>query len=214
MPLDDDDEQPPASPAETLRLIRQQQAEAARQLNPDPRLVYWPWGIAWLVGFGLFFLRFGPDDRVFVNLPEWLPLTALFVLLGAAGILSAITGARSYGQITGDSARRGQWYGVAWLLGFVSYGIILGRVTDQQPDDLARLLWAAAAVGLTGVLHVAGGAIWLDRNLFRLGIWLSAINIVGVYAGPGWHALIVALAGGGGMLIGGTIAWLNRRDRP
>ncbi|WP_329106448.1 transporter [Micromonospora sp. NBC_01699] len=213
MALSDDDEQPLASAAETLLLIRQQQAEAARQLNPDPRLIYWPWGVAWLVGFGLFFLRFGPDHRVFVDLPEWLPLTTLFVLLGAAGALSAITGARSYGQITGDSARRGQWYGFAWLIGFASYGIVLSRVTDHLPDDLARLLWAAAAVGLTGVLHVAGGAIWLDRNLLRLGIWLSVINIVGVYAGPGWHALIVAVAGGGGMLIGGTITWLGRRNR-
>ncbi|MFI6759158.1 transporter [Micromonospora sp. NPDC050417] len=206
----DDDDRPPASPAETLRLIRRQQAEAARHLSPDPRLVYWPWGIAWLIGFALFFLRFGPDDRVFVNLPEWLPLTALFILLAAAGTLSAIGGARAYGQVTGDSSRRGQWYGIAWMLGFVTYGVTLGRVTDHLPDDLARLLWAAGAVGLTGVLHLAGGAIWLDRNLFRLGIWLTLINIIGVYAGPGWHALIVAVAGGGGMLVGGVIAWLRR----
>lgn len=205
----DDDDQPPATPAETLLLIRRQQAEAARQLTPDPRLVYWPWGLAWLIGFGLFFLRFGPDDRVFVDLPDWLPLTSLFVLLTAAGVVSAISGARAYGQVTGDSARRGQWYGFAWTLGFVSYGVILSRVTDHLPDDLARLLWAAVAVFLTGVLHLAGGAIWLDRNLFRLGVWLIVINIVGVYTGPGWHALIVAVAGGGGMLIGGTVAWLN-----
>jgi hypothetical protein len=208
-----DDEQPLAGPAETLLLIRQQQAEAARQLSPDPRLIYWPWGIAWLFGFILFFLRFGPDDRVFVNLPGWLPLATLFVLLAAAGVLSGIAGARSYAQITGDSARRGKWYGTAWLLGYLTYGVTLSRVTDHLPDDLARLLWAAGAVGLTAVLHLAGGAIWLDRNLYRLGIWLSVINIIGVYAGPGWHALIVAVGGGGGMLVGGMIAWRNGRNR-
>ena len=125
-------------------------------------------------------------------------------------MLNGVAGARAYGQVTGDSARRGQWYGIAWLLGYVSYGVILGRVTDYLPEDQAGLLWAAGSVGLTGVLHLAGGAIWLDRNLFRLGVWLSVINIVGVFAGPGWHSLIVAVAGGGGLLVGGAIARRNR----
>ena len=74
----------PASAADTLRLIEEQRSVAERSLTPDPRLIYWPWGLAWLVGFGLFFLRFGPNDRVFVNMPAWLPLSTLYVLMIAA----------------------------------------------------------------------------------------------------------------------------------
>jgi hypothetical protein len=212
VPLDEDD-LPPASPAETLRLILEQQAEAARHLTPDPRWYHWPWGLAWLFGFGLFFLRFGPDGRVFVNLPGWLPLTTLLVLLAAAGTVSTIAGARAHGQITGESSRRGQWYGTAWGLGYLTFGVTTGRVSDHLPEELAQLLWAAGAVGLTGVLLLAGGAIWLDRNLYFLGGWILLINVVGVLAGPGWHALILSVAGGGGMLVGGTVARLADRTK-
>ncbi|MGI5211490.1 transporter [Plantactinospora sp. CA-290183] len=210
----DDDERPPADPAAALRMIAEQQAEAARRLSPNMLFYYWPWGFAWLIGFGLLFLRFGPDGRVLVALPDWLPLTALFVLLVTAAAVSGAASARVYGQITGDSNRRGAWYGLAWGLGFSSLGATLGQVSDHLPEDLAGLLWAGAMVGLTGVLHLAGGAIWLDRNLFRLGIWISVINIIGVIAGPGWHALVVSVAGGGGMLVAGVVIETRRRRRP
>ncbi|WP_319459710.1 transporter [Micromonospora sp. RTP1Z1] len=212
--MNPDDDPPPLDAASAMRLIREQRAATAHSLEPDPRLHYWPWGVAWLVGFGLFFLRFSPDGRTFVTMPEWLPLTALFVLLGAASVVFTVGSARAYRQVTGESARRGGWYGAAWGLGFVSLFTVAGRVSDSLPHDLAGLLWSALAVGLTGALHMAGGAIWLDRTLFRLGLWLTTINIVGVLAGPGWHALVVALAGGGGMLVAGELARLRRRNLP
>lgn len=212
--MEQDDDRPPANAATALQLIRDQQAATASRLEPDARLLYWPWGVAWLVGFGLFFLRFSPDGRVLVRLPDWLPLTVLFVLLAAASVVQAIAGARAYGQVTGDSAQRGRWYGFAWALGSVSVYVGVGRVSDHLPHDLAALLWSATAVGLTGALQMAGGAIWLDRNLFRLGVWISVINVAGAIAGPGWHALVVAVAGSGGILVAGTVSRLRQRHRP
>ncbi|MEH1167795.1 transporter [Micromonospora sp. CPCC 205539] len=208
------DNLPPTDAAAALRLIQDQQVATARRLEPDARLVYWPWGVAWLVGFGLLFLRFSPDDRVLLRLPDWLPLTALFALLVLAGAVQAVASARAYGQVTGDSSRRGIWYGCSWALGQVSVYAALGRVTEYLPPDLATLLWSATAVGLTGALHMAGGAIWLDRDLFRLGVWISVINLAGTFAGPGWHALVIAVAGGGGILVAGTLASLRQRHQP
>lgn len=208
-----DDDLPPSDAATALRLIDDQRAATARRLQPDARLVYWPWGVAWLVGFGLFFLRFSPGDRVLVRLPDWLPLTVLFALLVAAGAIQAVAGARAYGQVTGDSAQRGRWYGWAWALGSVGVYAAVGRVSAHLPPDLAGLLWSASAVGLTGALHMAGGAIWLDRDLFRLGVWISAINVAGAIAGPGWHALVISVAGGIGILVAGAIARLRQRER-
>ncbi|MFY1705482.1 transporter [Micromonospora sp. WMMA1923] len=208
-----EDELPPADPAAALRLIREQQATAARRLEPDPRAYYWPWGLAWLIGFGLFFLRFSPNGRVLVDLPAWLPLTVLFVLLGAAGIVSGVASARAYGDVTGDSARRGAWYGWSWFLGFLTVFAVAGRVSDSLPPELTGLLWSALSVGLTGVLHMAGGAVWLDRRLFLLGVWITVLNVLGSVAGPGWHALVVAVAGGGGMILAGLLGWLRQRDR-
>ncbi|MFI7590556.1 transporter [Micromonospora sp. NPDC049359] len=209
----DDDDLPPSDAATALRLIDDQRAATVRRLQPDARLLYWPWGVAWLIGFGLFFLRFSPGGRVLVALPDWLPLTVLFALLIVAGAVQAVAGARAYGQVTGDSAVRGRWYGCAWALGTVSVYAAVGRVSEHLPHDLAGLLWSAAAVGLTGALHMAGGAIWLDRDLFRLGVWVSVINVVGAIAGPGWHALVISVAGGVGILVAGAIARLRQQGR-
>lgn len=212
--MNPDDDLPPADAAAALRLIQDQRGATARRLEPDARLVYWPWGVAWLVGFGLFFLRFSPNGGVLLRLPDWLPPITLFVLLALAGAVQAVASHRAYGQVTGDSSRRGIWYGCSWALGSVTVFTALGQVTDHLPYDLAGLLWSATAVGLTGALHMAGGAIWLDRNLFQLGVWISVINVAGTFAGPGWHALVIAVAGGGGILVAGAIARLRQRRRP
>jgi hypothetical protein len=203
----------PFDPAASLRLIEQQRAEAMRRISPDPRLSYWPWGFAWLIGFALFFLDQGPDGRALVDLPQWLPLTVLLVLLVVAGLASATAGTRAYGHITGDSSRRGAYYGWAWTLGFAGLVATFIRVSDFLPDPQKTLMWAAGTVALTGALHMAGGAVWLDRTLFRVGLWISVINVLGVVAGPGWHALIVCVAGGGAMIVGGAVAWARWRRR-
>jgi hypothetical protein len=211
--VDDDfaEDAPPQDPAATLRMIEEQRAAAARLVNPDPRIYYWPWGFAWLIGFAVFFLRYGPDGRVFVDLPGWLPFVVQTTLIVAAGAVVGIGSVRAYRHIEGDSSRRGRYYGLAWFIGFASLFTVAGRVAEYVPEDLQGLLWAGIAVGLTGVLHMAGGAIYLDRNLFALGLWISVINLAGIFAGPGWHSLIVAVLGGGGMIVAGWV--LARRQR-
>ena len=128
---------PRSTPPTALQLIRDQRAATVSRLEPDPRLVYWPWGFAWLVGFGLFFLRFSPDGRVLVRLPDWLPLTVLFVLLVAAAVVPAVAGARALrpGDRGFGAARR--WYGWPGRSGSVSVYAGLGRVTEHLPHDQA-----------------------------------------------------------------------------
>ena len=94
--------------------------------------------------------------------------------------------------------------------------MILVRVSDRLPEDLQTLVWSATMVGLTGALHLAGGAIWLNRQLFLLGAWISVVNVAGVLAGPGWQSLIMCVAAGGGMIVFGFAAsrWHRRGRRP
>lgn len=201
------EDEAPLSADEAQRLIEQQRAEANRKLNPDPRLLYWPWGVSWLVGFALLFVRHGPDGRVLVNMPSWLPLTALYALMVAALLISGVSGARHARHIRGASQAKGMLYGFAWFLGFAGIAVTAGRVTDELPSDLIGLLWAALSVGFVGPMYLAGAAIWGARDLAILGAWIGAVNIVGVILGPGWHSLVVSLAGGGGMLIAGAVAY-------
>jgi len=208
-----DEEQPPASPAESLRLIRDQRARAERSLTPDPRLVYWPWSVAWLVGYGLFFLRYGSDGDGLVAMPDWLPFAALFGLMALALTVMSVALFRAGRHVAGESATKGSMYGMAWLMAFTGQGFLLGRVSDRLPPPEAGLLWSASSMGIVAVLYLAGAAIYQDRTMLYLGGWLGVVNIGGVLAGPGWHALAMAVAGGGGGLVFGLLAWL-RLARP
>jgi len=203
-----DDEAPPTDP---LALIERERANLARSLTPNPLLMLWPWGFAWLLGFGLFFLRYGPDGRVFVDMPEWLPLVTLMLLLLAAGAVTGVAGAHSSRQLAGPSTRQGFMYGLTWSLGFSGMAVVFSRLGGFLPDDQLGLLWAGGIVALTSALHMAGGAIWNDRTLFLLGAWTCVINVIGVLIGPGWHSLILAIAGGGGMIAAGLISWSRLR---
>jgi hypothetical protein len=204
-----DDDLPPADPAESLRLIERERSETERRLTPDPRFLLWPWGFAWLIGFTLYFLRYGPDERIFVDMPSWLPLTVLLGLILAAGVVTGVVGARAGRSITGPSSQQGLMYGITWSVAFAGVTVVLSQVSDLLPDAEVNLLWAGTMVALTGALHMAGGAIWNDRSLFALGAWTSVVNVGGVLVGPGWHSLIVAVLGGGGMLVAGTLSWLK-----
>lgn len=204
-----DDDLPPADPAESLRLIARERAATERQLTPDQRLLLWPWGFAWLIGFAVHFLRYGPGGRIYVQMPSFLPLAVLLGLVVIAGVITGIVGARASRQVTGPSSRQGAMYGITWSVAFAGMAVLFSRISNLLPGPEANLLWAGAMVALTGALHMAGGAVWNDRGLFVLGASISAVNVVGVIIGPGWHALIVAVLGGGGIILAGALAWLR-----
>jgi hypothetical protein len=178
-------------------------------MSPNPLLTYVPWGTAWFVGFGLIFLRFGPDERVLVAMPGWLPLTVLYVLLVAAFAVSGWAGARAGRHVTGESSIRGLQYGLSWFAAFAVVAVVASRFgTGLRPAEQS-LLWGALSVAVVGVLYMAGAAIWQSWEMFFLGSWITLADIGGVLAGPGWHSLVICLAGGGGLLFGGLAAWLR-----
>jgi hypothetical protein len=206
-----DEDLPLGDPADSLALIERERANLERDITPDPRLMLWPWGLAWSIGFGLFFLRYGPDGRVLVDLPGWLPLIVLLGLMIGAGVVTGLVGARASTQVSGPTSQQGLFYGLTWSIAFAGLAVLFSQFGDMLPERQLGLLWAGGMVALTGALHMAGGALWHDRNLFFLGAWTSVINVAGILIGPGWHSLIVAVAGGGGMLVAGLIGWLRLR---
>jgi len=206
-----DDDLPPADAAESLRLIERERAKTEASITPDPRGFTWQWGFAWLIGFGAFFLRYGPDNRTFVDLPDWLPLTLLLVLFLGAGVFTGWFGFRIRRAISGPSNRQGAMYGIAWSVAYAGMSVVISTTNGLLPDAKAAMLWAGVMVALTGAMHMAGGAIYNDRNLFLLGVWTSVVNVAGILAGPGWHALLLAVLGGGGMLLVGALQWRRLR---
>jgi hypothetical protein len=208
-----DDDAPPASPAESLALIRQERAAVASTIELNPLLYYLPWGLAWLIGYGLLFLRYGPDGRVFVALPDWLPLVVLFTAIALAMVSTTVVSARRGRGVQGRSSWQGTAYGFAWFLAFVGVGSTTGHFVGFLPEQEQGLLWACVSVGTVAVMYMAGAAIWLSHDMFVLGAWLTVINIAGVALGPGWHSLLISLGGGGGLCLFGALLWLRGRRR-
>lgn len=206
-----DDDLPPTDLTESLRLIEHERAETAHRLQPDPRLQLWPWGLAWLIGFSAYFLRFGPGGHRYLDLPAWLPLVLLWGLITVAGVITGVAGARASRSVSGRTSRQGTMYALTWSVTFTGLWLVLSRVSSVLPSAEGTLLWTGTMVAATGALHMAGGAVFDNRTLFRLGLVISAVNAVGVLVGPGWHSLIVAVAGGGGMLVAGLLSWLRWR---
>jgi hypothetical protein len=206
-----DDDAPPASAAESLALIRQEQAKAARVVGLNPLLYYVPWGLAWFIGFGLLFLRYGPDGKVFVDLPAWLPLASLFVLMALAMLSTILVSAIRGRSLEGRSSWQGSAYGFAWFFAFAGVGTTMSHFAKLLPEAERGLLWATASVGLVGAMYMCGAAIWLSRDMFIFGAWLTLINIAGVLAGAGWHSLIISLGGGGGLILLGLLFQFRAR---
>lgn len=202
-----DDDAPPASAAASLALIQQEQAAVAGTVNLNPMAYYLPWGLAWLLGYGLLFLRYGPGGRIFVNLPDWLPLIVLFASMILAMVSTMIASTRRSRGVQGRSSWQGRAYGFAWCFAFVGVGSTTGHFAGYLPQEQQGLLWASVSVGTVAVMYMAGAAIWLSRDMFVLGAWLTAINIAGVALGPGWHSLLISVGGGGGLILFALILW-------
>ncbi|WP_431900113.1 hypothetical protein [Nonomuraea sp. bgisy101] len=202
--MDDED----LSPAEMMRLIEEQGAAAARRLQPDPLFLYAPWGLAWLVGFGTFFLSYGLDGRPIAPITWQL---ALAVLMGAQLLAGAFLfwTARSAVKIRGGTAERGMMYGYAWFVGMLSMGLILSHFAPIFPRDQIGLLYASVSLLVVSILYMAGGAVWHEWPMFFLGVWIAAVNTAGATLGPGWHSLLISLLVGGGFFVMGIV--LRRR---
>ncbi|MGW4473267.1 hypothetical protein [Nonomuraea sp. NPDC004354] len=203
--MDDED----LSPAEMMRLIEEQSAAATRRLQPDPLLLYAPWGVAWMAGFGAFFLAHGLDGRPLAPISWQL---ALAVLMGGQLLAGAFLFwcARASGLKTrGVTTQRGMMYGYAWFVAMMAMGLILSRFAPMIPRDEVSLLYAAVSMLVVATLYMAGGAVWREWPMFFLGVWTAVVDAAGAALGPGWHALLISLLVGGAFLVTGIV--LRRR---
>lgn len=202
----DDDLAP--SPEEMLKLIEQQQSAALKRFLPDPLLLYVPWGVAWILGFGAYFLIYGFDGTGYVSLP-WefaLAVSTGGQLIALALLIYAVH--RAGAHIRGQSGQRGAMYGTAWFVGMCSVGMIGSHFAPQLAKAETGLLFSAFSMLVVGVLYMAGGALYGVWPQFFLGVWTSVINIVGAALGVGWHPLLMAtLVGGGTVATGVWMRW-------
>lgn len=212
-PAQGPDDDLPLDPAESLRLIAAQQ-ERAKDVEPDGRVLYGVWGLAWLLGYTTLYassLRTADAAATAtgatgaggaVGQPEpWAFLAFTFLIVSAVAITIVHIMTRTSG-LRGTSARSGALYGWAWFISFAAMSMVLAGLAraDANPEVMALASNSLSCL-VVGIMYLAGGAMWQESRLYVLGVWIlivaGAATIVGL---PGLY-LVMATAGGGGFLL-------------
>ncbi|WP_454041990.1 hypothetical protein [Cellulosimicrobium sp. Marseille-Q8652] len=184
-------------PADTLRLIREQQDRARAATEPDGRLLFLAWGLAWAVGYLCLYASAGADGQA----APW----AFFVFSGAIVSAVAFTIVHSVTRTAGTrgvSARTGAMYGWSWMLGFLTLGLVLGGLGRAgASEEVMALASNAFACVVVGLLYLGGAAAFQDVRLFALGVWILLVAAVATFAGLPLTYLVMATLGGGGFLV-------------
>jgi hypothetical protein len=124
-------------------------------------------------------------------------------------VITGIASARINRGMRGENPAKGAMYGYSWMAGLLLMWIIGFRFSYRLPEAEATLLWAGGFLMVVALLYMVGGAVWMSRPMFFLGVWAAAVNGAGLLLGVGWHALLTAVLLGAGLIVAGL--WHRRR---
>jgi len=195
------------SPAESLALIEGQRAELRRRRGVRPELITFAWGLAYLLGFGGWYLA----------LHGVVPAAVAGVVLGVLGaialVLPIVLGVRASKGMRGPSRTIGAMYGTAWGMSFAANSVVQSALQAQlKPSwEVTSLMWASSSLAVAGLMYLAGGMLWRDVPQYALGAWMLVSAAGSVLAGVPGNFLVLAFAGGGGMLALSAYYTIRRR---
>ncbi|MDR7383109.1 hypothetical protein [Promicromonospora iranensis] len=198
------------SPAETLRMIRQQQEAARDAVEPDGRLLFGAWGLAWLIGY----LALWTTARD-TGLPEpWAGWVLAGCIVGAMAFTIVHSITRTAGT-RGASARVGATYGWTWFLAFTAFGALVGAMGDAgAPPEVMAIAANGFACLIVGLMYIAGGLLFGENRMAAVGVWMLVTAVLAAFAGMPNTYLVMAVAGGGGFLAMVAVEqWFRARRR-
>lgn len=188
----------PLDPAAALALAERQQRAVGLAFVKPVALLYLVWGVSWLLGFLALWLAYVTD---------WMPISAagiaFGVLITAAIVTSSIVGSRIGRGVQGSSEFQGIVYGLSWpLTGFAFAAVGVGLISQGLSTELASIYFPSAYALMVGILYLLGGALWIAKSQFVLGIVLLVVGSVAPFFGAPHNNLVMAIGGGGAFLIG------------
>lgn len=184
-------------PAETLRMIRQQQEATRDATEPDGRLLFGAWGLAWLIGY----LAMWTTARDTGTPTVWAGWVLAGCIVGAVGVTVVHSVTRTSGT-RGASARIGAMYGWTWFLAFTAFGVMLGAMGDAGASAEVQAIAANGfACVIVGLLYLAGGMLFEEARMYAIGVWMLVTAVLAAFAGMPDTYFVMAVAGGGGFLV-------------
>lgn|SRR5690606_25965906 len=209
------DEDTALTPERMLSLLEDQQRLVTARTAALVPWILAAWGIAWLGGFLVLWadaVQHPADWR-----PSILAGLVFAALLVAAGVLSAVLGARSGRGLRGtrEAAIVGIAYGNTWWLGGVAL-FLIGQALQRfgMPQSLLAVFYPSAFILFAGLMYVMGGLIWHAAPMTVLGVWCVILSAAGALLPLPANYLAYGLGGGGAFLLAaGWSAWWLRSSR-
>ncbi|ROR96770.1 hypothetical protein EDD28_1361 [Salana multivorans] len=200
----------PAFDPALAQAILDAQPDVTRRLTIDGAVLFTAWGLAWLVGYLLLWFtgRESADDTA----PGW-ALATFFGLLVSAGVVTAVHIARRSRGVRGVSADSGLLYGLSWTFSFIAVSFIIGGLAQHglSGPQIAVLSNGVSCL-VVGALYMAGAAMTRQRTWFVLGAWIAAVGGFTTALPIAQLYLVMALAGGGGMLAAAALSSVRGRS--
>ena len=210
---DPDLDEAPPSADEAFALIREQQSALERdQLSGIPWMLG-VWGVAWSVGFLALWSAYDGGNPWF-RIPLPIAAAVFAVLLIGSAVVSAVIGMRLNRGVRGPSNFSGAVYGIAWpIVALGAYLIGVALAVNGMDRTLQSLFFPAIYALVAGCMYVMGAAIWRSIDQLVLGMILIVAGTVAPFFGAPTNNLVMALVGGGALLISGLVMQLNLRRR-
>ena len=185
-------------------LIAEARAHADRELRVRLTPVYLAWGLAWLVGLGGLWLSVR-GQHPFIG-PSGPAYALLAVLEIVATTVTAVTVVNATRGVRGMSETQGVIYGLAWPFGLVLAFAVVGALERHgASNEVSGIAATAAGPMVVAIVYVVGSAIWLNRSMLALGLWLGLITAIGASFGPVTLLAVEALAGGSAFLVAAAL---------
>jgi hypothetical protein len=199
--------------AQNAAVIMQQARERAqRELAVRRPALFVTWGLAVLASYGTLWLSVrGQHPFHGPTVPAVVTLVALFLV---AAIITVRFVDRASSGVGGPSVLQRGIFVSALAAGVLAMDIFIHAVARAGADrPLVALMGAAAPLLVAGVVFLASCAVngVLDRPRLAVGLWLLAVAAYGGWAGPVTYLAVIALAGGGGIVLMAAIEPLLRR---
>ncbi|MBH0084070.1 hypothetical protein [Salinibacterium sp. SWN167] len=199
------------SPEQMLKLVDDQQSVMVRQqLSPIPWMLG-VWGIAWLIGFGLLWAA-AQSGSSWISVPLVPASVAFAVLIGGAIVISTILGIRISTGVQGNSTFAGTVYGLSWLVASTGFSTVgAGLIQNGLSPELASLYFPAVFGIMAGMIYFLGAALWQEKSQLVLGSILLVAGAISPFFGAPTNNVVMALVGGGSMLIAAIVFALHLR---
>ena len=208
VPTDDD---APLDPRAGLDIVAAQ-ARRVRDSEVDERVLFGVWGAAWVVGYLVQWWSASGSPTGTTSGPAG---GVFGLLMATAMVVTVVHLVRRSRGVRGTSRTVGAMYGWSWFLGFAAQSaIVAGVVNAGAPPQVVAVVANGVACLVVGLLYMAGGTLWRVGPFYALGVWLvvtgAAASVVGMPEGY----LVMAGAGGGGMLLGAAFTAVRRWRHP